>query len=138
MSGVGWHSQFMDSFPRSNANARRIELRTLLGEFLTSLFGALKFFVSEAFGSALYQVACMGRRHVSLRYRFRSRPGIVPSTPQTGRKGTNPAQITRVPAGPTDFCAFEARSSAWGRACTAGMPAAWATRMTCDGSPQGQ
>ena len=64
MRGVGWHSQFMDPFPRSNADIRRIEVRTLLGELETSLFGALEFFVGEAFGSIRYQVACTGRRHV--------------------------------------------------------------------------
>jgi hypothetical protein len=61
MRWVGWHSQLMNSFPRSNADVRRIELGTLLGQFLASLFRALIFFASEAFGG-IYQVA-YGRCH---------------------------------------------------------------------------
>ena len=55
----------MDSLPRSNADLRRIEIGALLGQLLASLFGALKFLVSQAFGWSLYQVAGAGRRHVS-------------------------------------------------------------------------
>src|SRR5215469_4985827 len=63
MRRVGWHSQLMNSFPCSNADVRRIELGTLLGKLLASLFCALKFFESEAFGG-VYQIACSGYRHM--------------------------------------------------------------------------
>jgi hypothetical protein len=55
----------MNSFPCSNADVRRIEVGTLLGQFLTPLFRALIFFASEAFGR-IYQIACTGCRHVSM------------------------------------------------------------------------
>jgi hypothetical protein len=42
---------------------RRIELGTLLGQLLASLFCTLKFFESEAF-RGVYQVACSGYRHM--------------------------------------------------------------------------
>ena len=63
MRWVRWHSQLMNSFPRSNADVRRIELGTLLGQFLASLFRALIFFASEAFGG-IYQVAYKRCHHV--------------------------------------------------------------------------
>jgi hypothetical protein len=53
MRWVGWHSQLMNSFPRSNADLRCIELGTLLGQLLASLFCALMFFESEALGGGL-------------------------------------------------------------------------------------
>jgi len=62
MRWVGWHSQLMNSFPRSNTDLRWIERGTLLGQLLASLFCALKFFESEAFGGVC-QVACSGYRH---------------------------------------------------------------------------
>ena len=74
MRWVGWHSQLMNSFPRSNADLRWIELGTLLGQFLASLFRALIFFASEAFGG-IYQVACTGCHHVSMESRFSSDAG---------------------------------------------------------------
>jgi hypothetical protein len=43
----------MNSFPRSNADLRCIELGTLLGQLLASLFCALMFFESEALGGVL-------------------------------------------------------------------------------------
>src|SRR6516225_3720695 len=74
MRWVGWHSQLMNSFPRSNADLRWIERGTLLGQLLVSLFCALKFFESEAFGG-IYQVACTGCHHVSMESRFSSDAG---------------------------------------------------------------
>jgi len=74
MRWVGWHSQLMNSFPRSNADVRRIELGTLLGQLLASLVCALKFFESEAFGG-IYQVACPGYRHMPRGPRFSSDAG---------------------------------------------------------------
>jgi len=65
MRRVGWHSQLMDSFPRPNADVRRIEVGALLGELLASLFRALILIASESFGG-IYQVACAGCRHVSM------------------------------------------------------------------------
>jgi hypothetical protein len=65
MRRVRGQTQRVNSFPRSNADLRRIEVGALLGQFLASLFGALKFFLSEAFGWSLYQVTGAGRRHVS-------------------------------------------------------------------------
>ena len=50
MRGVGRHAQLMDSFPCSNADVRRIEVGTLLGEVQSSFFRALMFLASEAFG----------------------------------------------------------------------------------------
>jgi hypothetical protein len=41
MRWLGWHSLLMNSFPCSNADVRRIELGTLLGQVLASLFPAL-------------------------------------------------------------------------------------------------
>src|SRR5499433_2071664 len=63
MRWVGWHSQLMNSFPCSNADVRRIELGTPLGQRLASLFCALIFFASEAFGG-IYQVAYKRCHHV--------------------------------------------------------------------------
>jgi hypothetical protein len=57
MRWVGWHSQLMNTFPCSDADVRRIEFGTLLGQLLASLFRALIFLASEAFGG-IYQVAC--------------------------------------------------------------------------------
>ena len=74
MRWVGWHSQLMNSFPCSNADVRRIELGTLLGQLLASLFPALIFFASEAFGG-IYQVVCTGCRHVSMELRLNSDAG---------------------------------------------------------------
>ena len=70
MRWVGWHSQLMYSFPRSNADLRWIELGTLLVQFLASLFGALMFLVCEALGGSPDEVDCMGR-HRSLKQEFR-------------------------------------------------------------------
>src|SRR5215468_658169 len=50
MRWVGRHPQLMNSFPRSNADVRRIDVGTLLGQLLESLFRALIFIASEAFG----------------------------------------------------------------------------------------
>jgi len=50
MRWVGRHPQLMNSFPRSNADVRRIDVGTLLGQLLASLFRALIFIASEAFG----------------------------------------------------------------------------------------
>ena len=50
MRRVRRQTQRVNSLPRSDADLRRIEIGALLGELLASLFGALKFFVSEAFG----------------------------------------------------------------------------------------
>ena len=50
MRWVGWHSQLMNSFPCANADLRRVEVGTLLGQVLASFFRALMFFASEAFG----------------------------------------------------------------------------------------
>ena len=74
MRWVGWHSQLMNSFPRSNADLRWIELGTLLGQFLASLLRALIFFASEAFGG-VYQVACSEYRHMPREPRFSSDAG---------------------------------------------------------------
>jgi hypothetical protein len=74
MRRVGWHSQLMNSFPGSNADVRRIEGGTLLGQVLASLFRALIFFASEAF-RGIYQVACTGCRHVSMEPRLSSDAG---------------------------------------------------------------
>ena len=71
MRRVGWHSQLMNSFPCSNADVRRIELGTLLGQFLASLFRALIFLGGEALGK-IYQLACTGCRHVSMEPRLSS------------------------------------------------------------------
>lgn len=65
MRWVGRQPQLMNLFPRSNANVGRIEIRTLLGELMASPFGALIFFVREALGGSLNQVACAGQRHMS-------------------------------------------------------------------------
>src|SRR5215813_6951718 len=74
MRRVGWHSQLMNSFPCSNADVRRIELGTLLGQLLASLFCALKFFESEAF-SGIGQLARTGCRHGSMEPRLSSDAG---------------------------------------------------------------
>ena len=74
MRWVGWHSQLMNSFPCSNADVRRIEFGTLLGQILASLFPALIFIASEAF-SGVYQVAWTGCRHVSMKPRLSSDAG---------------------------------------------------------------
>jgi len=74
MRWVGWHSQLMYSFPRSNADLRWIELGTLLGQLLASLFCALMFFESEAFGG-VYQVASSGYRHMPREPRLSSVAG---------------------------------------------------------------
>ena len=74
MRWVGWHSQLMNSFPCSDADVRRIELGTLLRQLLASLFCALMFFESEAFGG-VYQVACSGYRHMPKEPRFSSVAG---------------------------------------------------------------
>ncbi len=50
MRRVGWHAQLMNSFPCSNADVRRIEVGSLLGELQASFFRALMFLASEAFG----------------------------------------------------------------------------------------
>jgi len=71
MRGVGWHSQLMNAFPCPNANMRRIEVGTLLGQFLASLFRALIFLGGEALGK-IYQLACTGCRHVSMEPRLSS------------------------------------------------------------------
>jgi hypothetical protein len=55
----------MNSLPCSNADVRRTEVGTLLGQFLASLFSALVLFAGEAFGR-IYQVACARCRHVSM------------------------------------------------------------------------
>jgi hypothetical protein len=65
MRRVRGQTQRVNSFPRSNADLRRIEVGALLGQLLASLFGALKFFLSKAFGWSPYQVTGAGRRHVS-------------------------------------------------------------------------
>jgi hypothetical protein len=65
MRRVRRQTQRVNSFPRPNTDPRWIEIGALLGQLLASLFGALKFFVSEAFGWSLYQVAGAGRSHVS-------------------------------------------------------------------------
>ena len=65
MRRVRRQTQRVNSFPRSNADLRRIEIGALLRQLLASLLSALKFFVSEAFGWSPYQVAGAGRRHVS-------------------------------------------------------------------------
>jgi hypothetical protein len=45
-------------FPHSNANVRGIEIRTLLGKVLASLFGALICLIREALGGRLGEIAC--------------------------------------------------------------------------------
>jgi hypothetical protein len=60
MRRIRRQAQRVNPFPRSNANVRRIEIRALLGQLLPSLFGALKFFVSEAFSRTLYQLTGAG------------------------------------------------------------------------------
>lgn len=65
MRGIRRQPQRVKSFPGSNADVRGIEIRTLLGKLLVSLFGALRFLVSEAFGRSSYEVVGAGRRHVS-------------------------------------------------------------------------
>src|SRR5215467_11801375 len=74
MRWVGWHSQLMNSFPCSNADVRRIELGTLLGQLLASLVCVLKFFESEAFGG-VYHVAYSGYCHMLRQPRFSSVAG---------------------------------------------------------------
>ena len=44
MGRIRWHSQLMDAFPCPNADVRRIEVGTLLGELLASFFRTLIFF----------------------------------------------------------------------------------------------
>ena len=56
----------MNLFPHSNTNVRGIEIGTLFGQLLASLFGALIFFMREALGGSLDQVACTGQRHMSM------------------------------------------------------------------------
>jgi len=50
MRWVGWHAQLMNSFPGPNADVRRVQVGTLLGQLLASLFRALIFLTSYAFG----------------------------------------------------------------------------------------
>jgi hypothetical protein len=69
MRRIRRQAQRVNPFPRSNADVRRIEIGTLLGQLLASLFRALIFFASEAFGR-IYQVACAGCRHVSMEPRL--------------------------------------------------------------------
>ena len=57
MCRVRGQAQRVNSFPRSNADVGRIEIGALLGQLLTSLFGALKFFVRDTLGRSLHQVA---------------------------------------------------------------------------------
>ena len=57
MRWIGWHAQLMNSLPCSNADVRRIEVGTLLGQLQASFFRALIFLASEAFGG-IHQVAC--------------------------------------------------------------------------------
>ena len=64
----------VNSFPCSDADVRRIELGTLLGQLLASLFPALMFFASEAFGG-IYQIARSGYRHMPMEPRLSSVAG---------------------------------------------------------------
>jgi len=67
MRRVGRQAQLVNLFPRSNANIRRVEVGTLLGQLLASLFGALIFFLCKALGGSLDQVACARQRHTSMK-----------------------------------------------------------------------
>jgi hypothetical protein len=80
MRRVRRQAQGVNSFPGSNADVRRIEIRALLGQLQASLFGALMFFVSEAFRRSLYQVAGAGRRHVSTAGSIAARAASVTPT----------------------------------------------------------
>ena len=84
MRWVGWHSQLMNSFPCPNTDLRRIEVGTLLGQLLASLFRALIFLASEAFGG-IYQLSSMGCRHVSMEPRFTSDAGVLRDVRRTDR-----------------------------------------------------
>ncbi len=63
----------MNLLPCSNADVRRIEVRSLLGQLLASLFGTLRLFMREALGGIFDQVACAGERHMSMEYEFQQR-----------------------------------------------------------------
>lgn len=66
MCRVRRQAQRVNSFPYSNADVWRIDVRALLGKFEASFFGTLMFFVSKAFCSGLRQVGYAWRRHVSI------------------------------------------------------------------------
>jgi len=69
MRRVGRQAQLVNLLPSANTHVGWIELGTLLGQFLASLFGALLFFVREALGGSPDQVGCMGC-HGSLKREF--------------------------------------------------------------------
>jgi hypothetical protein len=67
--GMRWvrrQTQLVNLFPHSNAHVRRIEVGALLSQLVASLFGALIFFMREALGGSLDQVAWAGQCHVSM------------------------------------------------------------------------
>jgi hypothetical protein len=70
MRWVGRQTQLVDFLPGANTHIRRIELGTLPGQFLASLFRALVFFMLEALGGSPDEVGCM-RRHRSLEHESR-------------------------------------------------------------------
>jgi len=60
MRGIGRQRQRVNLFPGTDANVRRVAIRTLLGQFQAPLFSALKLFVSQAVGVRLDEFTRVG------------------------------------------------------------------------------
>jgi len=70
MRWVGRQAQLVNLLPDSNANVGRIQVGTLLGQLLASLFGTLILFVREALGRSVDKVTGAGQRHMSMEHKF--------------------------------------------------------------------